>query len=52
MKLTIDEIKERVEAIEGKQGEYRKAARAWEDMWNMKVFDLSLIHISEPTRPY
>ncbi len=39
MKLTIDEIKERVEAIESKQGEYRKAARAWEDMWNMKVFD-------------
>jgi len=39
MKLTIDEIKERVEAIEGKQGEYRKAARAWEDMWNMKIFD-------------
>jgi hypothetical protein len=39
MKLTIDEIKERVENVEGKQSEYRKAARVWEDMWNMKVFD-------------
>jgi len=32
MKLTIDEIKERVEVIESKQGVYRKAARAWEVM--------------------
>lgn len=39
MKLTIDEIKEWVDAIESKQGEYRTAARTWEAMWNMEVFD-------------
>ena len=38
MKLTIDEIKEWVDAIESKQGEYRKAARSWEKMWRMEVF--------------
>ncbi len=39
MKLTIEEINEWVDAIESKQGEYRTAARVWEDMWNMEVFD-------------
>jgi hypothetical protein len=39
MKLTIEEIDEWVEAIESKAEEYRRAARVWESMWNMEVFD-------------
>ena len=39
MKLTIEEIIERVECIEKTQGDYRKAAKAWEAMWKMEVFD-------------
>lgn len=41
MKPTIEDIKEWVQAIEDKQGEYHTAARAWEAMWRMEVFDRS-----------
>ncbi len=38
MKLTIDDIQERVEVVENDRSGYRKLAHQWERMWRMDVF--------------
>lgn len=38
MKLTVDDIQERVARLEDKKTDYRKAAAAWEEAWCLKAF--------------
>lgn len=42
MKLTVDEIQDRVEQIEEERADYTKAAEVWESMWMLKAFDRSV----------
>lgn len=38
MKLSVEDIQERVSRLEDKRGDYRRAAAAWEDAWALKAF--------------
>ncbi len=41
MKLSVEDIKERVDRLELKRQEYKRAALAWEEAWSLKAFERS-----------